>query len=271
MYQVEDEPIETIHLYVFREGQHRPSILPVLISFLALLFLVAIGILTPYQQPEIRTAIRVPAVLLPLKAFSTSVAVSATGSKTYPATTARGILTLTNGSILTEVLPKGMILSSKDGVEVVTDAAVFVPAGNASALGVATVSAHALVSGLQGNLRAFAIDQVYGTSLYIRNLRSFTGGQEAYTVAFITFQDRQIALSQARATLAQQTIARLLLHPCVESVTGTTRLHISWTCQFVRYDLPDLPGVKVLHASVVGKLVLLDIVSVARPRILTAK
>jgi hypothetical protein len=185
--------------------------------------------------------------------------------------TARGILTLSNGSIISQELPKGFILTGKDGIEIVTDAAVFVPAGNANGYGIATVSAHALVSGLQGNLRAFAIDQVYGTSLYIRNLRSFTGGQEAYTVTFITSQDRQISLSHARGILALQTISRLLFHPCVESVTGTTRFYVNWICQFVRYDIPDLPGVKVLHAHVVGKAILLEVVFVARLRILTAK
>ena len=70
MYQVEDEPIETIHLYVVREGQKRPSLALVIISFLALSILIAFGVLIPYQQPELRTAIRVPAVLLPLKTFT---------------------------------------------------------------------------------------------------------------------------------------------------------------------------------------------------------
>jgi hypothetical protein len=268
MQAVDEEPVETIHLYVVREGEKRPSLIPAILSIFALSFLVAIGVLLPYQQPEIRTTIRVPAVLLPLKTFNTSVAVNATGSKTYPATTARGILILTNGSILSQELPQGMIFTAKNGVEVVTDAAVFVPAGNASAFGVATVSAHALVSGLQGNLRAFAIDQVYGTSLYIRNLHSFTGGQNAYSVKFITSKDRQISLSQARQSLMQQTLVGLLPSPCTETVTGSQTVHVTWTCQFVTYHSPQ--G-KVLHAEVHGQVVVLDIVVVERPRILTTK
>lgn len=70
MYQVDDEPIETIYVYVLREGKEHPSLVPVLISVFALSILIAIGVLIPYKQPEQRASIRVPAVLLPLTTFS---------------------------------------------------------------------------------------------------------------------------------------------------------------------------------------------------------
>src|SRR5436853_4713466 len=99
MQAVDDEK-ETIHLYVVREEKPRPSLVPVLFSVVVLFLLMAIGVLFPYQQPEIRESLRVPAVLLPLKTFTTSVNVIPTGRKTHPATTAHGLLTITNGSIL---------------------------------------------------------------------------------------------------------------------------------------------------------------------------
>ena len=71
--------------------------------------------------------------------FSTSITVTPTGIKTYPAPTAHGVLTITNGSILQEELPQGMIVTAKDRVEIITDTAVFVPAGSATGLGYATV------------------------------------------------------------------------------------------------------------------------------------
>src|ERR1700719_3011770 len=116
MYKVDDEPIDTIHLYVVREGDKRPSLLPVLISVFALSILIAIGVLTPYQQPEQRASIRVPAALLPIKTFSASEPIIPTGIKTYPATTAHGTLTITNGSVISQVIPEGFTI---DGV--VTD------------------------------------------------------------------------------------------------------------------------------------------------------
>src|SRR5579859_1645689 len=98
MYDMEDEPVaeplETIHLYVVREGQERPSLLPVLISIMALSLLIAIGVLIPYQQPEQRALIRVPAVLMPLATFGTTVTVIPTGVRAFPAARATGVLTI---------------------------------------------------------------------------------------------------------------------------------------------------------------------------------
>ena len=266
-----DQPMETIHVYVVREGQTRPSLTPVIISVLALFILIASGILTSYQQPEQRAFIRVPAVLLPLKTFTTSVSVIPTGSKTYPATTAHGLLTITNGSILAEELPQGMIFTGKDGVEVITDAAVNVPAGSATDYGIAHVSAHAVIPGAAENISALDINVVEGTSLYIRNVQPFKGGENSSTVIVITHQDRKTAITQARATLLPQTLNGLLQAPCKEIITGNQIMKVAWTCQFVSYNTPHLPGVKVLHAEVRGTIILLDIVYVARPRILTAK
>jgi hypothetical protein len=147
MRVMKDKP-ETVHIYVVRE-EERPSLLPIFLSVIALLALVVVCTLFPYQQPEIREAIRVPAVLPPLQTFTTTVQVIPTGVKTYPATTAHGILTLTNGSVVSSELPKGLLFSG-NGIEVVTSSDVFVPAGSASGYGYATVSAHALMSGRKG-------------------------------------------------------------------------------------------------------------------------
>src|SRR5437870_5345540 len=108
--QTVDEKPETIHLYVVREEEPRPSFFPLILSVLALLVLVVVGIVSPYRQPGERETLRVPAVFLPLKVFTTSVHIIPTGVKTYPATTAHGILTITNGSIISQTLPKGMII-----------------------------------------------------------------------------------------------------------------------------------------------------------------
>jgi Baseplate J-like protein len=261
-----DEPLETIHLYVVREEEPRPSLLPVVLSMLVLLALLAIGILIPYKPLYVQKTIRVPAILLPLQSFSTTVTIIPTGEKTYPATQAHGTLTITNGSILSQELPKGMILTGKDGMEVTTDTAVFIPAGSVTGYGVAFVSAHATASGKNGNTPALDIDTVEGTSIYIRNLHSFTGGQDAYTVRFLTSQDRQNALFQARATLTQQTLTGMLSHPCSERITGTTSLFVTWTCQFITYTTPSFPGVRVLHAHVSGKTVVLEIAYLPRPQ-----
>jgi len=262
---IETEPVETIHLYVVREDEKpKLPLLPILLSVLAFLCLISTGFLNHTTFPTVKKTIQVPAIFLPLKAFTASASVIPTGIKTYPATTAQGTLTLTNGSVITQELPQGMIFNG-DGIEVVTDEAVVVPAGSAAGYGVATVSAHALVSGQKGNIRAFSINQVFGTSLFIRNLQAFTGGREAHSVKFVTVQDKKNALNQARSLLIKQTIAGILARPCREAISGV----LKWTCQFVTYHVPS--SMKVTRVQVFGKNLLVDVVYEVRHRILTTK
>ena len=275
MYDRQDErgaePLETIHLYIFREGQAGPSLLPVLISVVALSLLVAIGVLVPSRQPEQRASVRVPAVLLPLRTFSTIVAVVPTGVRNFPATRATGVLTITNGSLLAQRLPSGMLMKASNGITVVTTDSVDVPAGNGTTYGTAYVNAQAVTPGARGNLPVFALQVVYGTSLFLRNERAFMGGQDAYSVPVMTPQDRQRVLAQARAILLRQTLSGLLSRPCLEHVTGTTSLHVAWTCQFVTYSLPSLPHVRVQHVQVIGSIVFLTITYEPRPQHLETK
>ena len=266
MSQVKDKPMETVHVYVVREGRKRPSPAPVIIPMLALFFLIALSVLTPYQPPEQRATIRVPAVPLPLKTWSVVEPVMATGLKTYSATTAHGTLTITNGSVMAQELPEGLLFFGKDGVEVATNAAVFVPAGNAAGFGIATVSARAMASGKAGDIPALDIDSVEGGSIYIRNLRPFTGGQDATSVKYVTPQDRQTALDSAREYLAEQEsrIKAILEHPCSESTAFGKMLRVTWICRFVAY--PKLPGFHVTGVRIAGKTLLVDVVFVARSR-----
>ncbi len=61
--QTVDEQPETIHLYVVRETEPHPSFVPIILSVLALVILIAVSVLFPYKQPVTRVSIRVPAVL----------------------------------------------------------------------------------------------------------------------------------------------------------------------------------------------------------------
>jgi hypothetical protein len=272
MQTVDEEEIETIHLYVVREEEARPSVLPIILSVLALSFLVALCALSPYQQPEERLAIRLPAVFLPVKSFTSSVHIIPTGIKAYSATNAHGVLTIYNGSILSQQLPQGMILTSTNGIEIVTDESIFISAGNPPYYSIATVSAHAAAAGQQENIAAFSINQVYGTSLYIRNLQAFKGGKNSYSVKVETAQDRQTALDSARAILTTQEaeMKEFLAYPCKEFAQEKNgRLGLSWACQFVTYAVPSYMHVTAVR--LVGKILFVDVVFVPRPRIIQFK
>ena len=252
--QTVDEKPETIHLYVVREKEPTPSVLPIVLSALSLAVLFTFCALIPYQQPVTRAVIRVPAVLLPVRTFSATVAVIPTGVNVYPATTAHGILTITNGSVIAQTIPQGFRLNN-----VVTDAAVFVPAGSANGYGFATVAAHALISGTSGNIPAYAINQVVGSSIYIRNLTPFHGGRDAYSVKIVTPQDRQTAINRARQLLSQASTG--LHYPCDEKISGA--VWVTWHCQFLAYSIPAY--MHVTGVSIMGKNLLVHVWFVARP------
>lgn len=265
MQTVDAEPIETLHVYVVREELPRPSLFPIVLSGLALLALFALCVLSPYRQPERRVLIRIPAVFLPLKAFTAQTLIIPTGMRVFPATIAHGILTITNGSVISQELPSGMIFTTNPtNVEVMTDAPVFVPAGNANGYGFATVSAHAVVSGTSGNIPTFAINHVIGSSIYIRNLQTFRGGRDAYYMKFATVQDKQQALSKVREVLENWTGVGLLAYPCIEtSREQALRLVVDWTCQFYTFSVSSI--VHVTHVKLVGKEVLVEGLILVRP------
>ncbi len=152
-----------------------------------------------------------------------------------------------------------MLFVGQDGMEVVTDTAVLVPAGSASGYGSATVAAHVVPSG--SNMARLDINQVVGTSLFVRNLSPFTGGRKASSVTFITFEDRWKAIAQARQVLLPVMHSGLLFAPCTESLTGD--IAVTWQCQFVAYHLPS--DMRVTDVRIAGKQLLIDVVFVVRP------
>src|SRR5262249_39552907 len=153
----------------------------------------------------------------------------------------KGKLTLTNGSILSESLPSGVIFSASTGVEIQTTESVFIPAGSADGYGVATVAARAVASGKQGNIPALAVNAVYATSLYLRNRSPFTGGQAAYSVSFVTLSDRTLATANVRSLMISQLrqTPAFLVSPCHENLVGTdSNMVITWSCRFATYKVP---------------------------------
>ncbi len=256
MYQVEDEPLETIHLYVVREGSPRPSVWPVLISCIALSILIAIGVLSPYKQPEQRASIRVPAVPSFVKTFSAAVTIVPTGVKSYPATYANGTLNIRNGSVIGQSIPAGFVISG-----VATDGSVYVPGATADGFGTAVVAAHSLTAGV--NLPTLAINQVIGTSLFIRNLGPFTGGHPAYSVTYASQQDRLKASQQARAMVAQQIWG--LHYPCKEKQSvGSSAVEVAWECQFLTYSIPSY--MRATSIMLQGSYFVVDVVFTVHPK-----
>ena len=268
MHTVEDQ-METIHLYVVRQQPKKPyTLLPLLCAFLCLLGIAAITFYSaghPYYEHQRLT---VPAVALPPQVFTAQVRIIPTGVKTFPATAAHGTLTITNGSVLAQTLPAGFIILSNSGIQVATDTAVFVPAGNANNFGRATVAAHLALPGT--NLPTLAVDQVLGTSLYIRNLQPFTGDRPAYSVKFVTAQDKHTALLHARDILMSKSSG--LHSPCIENhFVGASNMVVTWHCRFVQRPRIDIPNARITGIRLLGKKLIVDVMFVALPQRYWAK
>ncbi len=257
-----DDPVETIHVYMVREEEQRaPLFLPLFGALLCLAVIVGVTAYSAANPTYEHQTLTLPAHTFS-RMFRTTQPIVATGIKSYPATTAHGSLTITNGSVVSQELPAGLIFTSKEGIEVETDTSGFVPPGSAAGFGAATVSAHSIVTGLQANIAALSIDAVYGTSLYIRNLEPFRGGQDAYSVRFVTQQDKVAATDKARAIVASQVIG--LHYPCKENrFVSASTMTLSWRCQFVTYRVPSY--MQVTRITIQGKNLLVDVVFVARP------
>lgn len=207
--------------------------------------------------------VRVSAVPLSLKTFTASVQVIPTGVKTYPATYAHGYLTFSNGSVIGQSVPTGFTIDN-----VSTTYAVYVPPATPNGFGVVTIAARMLTSG--ANLSTLAINQVIGSSLFIRNLSPFTGGRPAYSVPFVTSQDSQKSLDSARFMLENWVFKDGLHYPCRESKNlDTQKLDVTWRCQFVSYKVPSYTH--VLAARLSGKEFVLDVAFIAPPRLIWAK
>ena len=262
MLHVDDKP-ETLHIYVVRDEVRRPQLYPIFLSVIALASLVALSIAVPYEQPVTRAVIRVPAVLLPIRTFTATAAVISTGIKTYPATTAHGVLTITNGSVISQTIPQGFRLGN-----VITDTSVFVPAGSANGYGWAQVRAHALLSGRGGNLPPYSINSVEGSSIYIRNLSAFSGGADSYSVKYVSSHDKHVAVEKARGIVALQ--INELHYPCKEVYLSAQKLiTMTWRCQFLSYSLPLY--MHVTSVKIIGKNLLIGVWFVVRPVRIGAK
>jgi Baseplate J-like protein len=204
---------------------------------------------------------------LPLKIFAAQAPIIPTGTKIYPAAYAEGVLTLTNGSVLSEVLPQGVIFRGASGAEVQTEQAVFIPAGSATGYGVATVPAKALAAGKSGNIASLAINAVYGTALYVRNLTAFSGGKDSYSAIVQLPKDRQAAINRARAFVALQKARTqaTLASPCTETAFLSEKVvRLSWGCQFAVYHVPSY--MRVVAARLSGKHFLVDVAFIPRPQ-----
>jgi hypothetical protein len=163
----------------------------------------------PQQQSLTTTAIfpigtspgDVQGRVVPALTLSQSQTVQATGRGHQDARSASGTLTFYNGSFAAQTIDAGAVYTGADGVQVVTEQTITIPAANPPYVGEATVSASAIHAGAGGNIQAGDISITTAT-LQVRNSQ-FSWGQDARDFTYVTRGDIQQANSALTPMLLQ--------------------------------------------------------------------
>ncbi len=206
--EMDQEPIEDIYVYIVREQPEEvivevepPPLQPrqddrlawiiTTVGWLLILGITAYGLLlalpatatitlvSAEQNVTTQATITLPAHIFPAISKSESQTVPTTGHGHIPATAARGVVTFYNALTSPQTIGAGTTLVGASGVQVITDATAYVPAGNLNTNGQVTVRAHATTIGPQGNIKA---GDIFGPCCkpFIQVFSSaFTGGQSA--------------------------------------------------------------------------------------------
>src|SRR5947209_6228534 len=119
MYALDEKPPrETIHIYYEREEEKKPFVfLPLFFAFLCLCGIVAVTIYSLEHPTYEHETLTIPAHFF-TRTFSATAPIIPTGRRYRPATAAHGILTLYNGSPIVQIIPAGMVITSRSGVEI---------------------------------------------------------------------------------------------------------------------------------------------------------
>jgi Baseplate J-like protein len=198
--------------------------------------------------------------VLPALTISQSQTTPTTGHGHHLAEQASGYLTFYNGQFQSVSIAAGTMLTGNDGIPIITDQDVVIPAANPPSFGQVTIAAHAINAGVQGNIPAYDINQACcATSVLIKNTGAFTGGQNERDFSTVSAQDihkistpLKISVTQSVAGALQSQLTsqeQLQLLPCTPTVTSdhqpgeeatTVNVTVSATCSAIAYNSQEL-------------------------------
>jgi len=167
-------------------------------------FTVTATLLAKSQQESLTGALQLGRVISPLT-LSQSQTVPTTGRGHQDAKAATGSITFLNGQFTQVTVPAGTTLTGNSGEQIVTDQDAVIPAAspNPPSLGQVTVSAHATNKGIAGNIPALDINATVSSTLFVKNLSAFSGGQDERDFRTVTKNDITNAAAPLKTTLEQ--------------------------------------------------------------------
>src|SRR6266849_1555466 len=273
MRVVDEEPMETLHLYVVPEDQLPPkrdylAIFMVIFCFIVLISIIVISILAPSPDHEVSFSLVIQGYSLAPVTKTIKVTAIATGKQYIPATTATGTITFYNGAIYSQIIPFGTVLKGADGIKVVTDEQAVIPPAvqtTPPTYGQVSVAAHALISGEGGNIQTGDINEACCVTSVIAQNTLFHGGRDAYTYTSLSDQDIKNTTAPLLPTLQSQTLSTLpnpQLNPTCTTVTTSTPsvgketvnavLRITETCKALSYTVSSVKDAISLYSKHFG-------------------
>ena len=129
------------------------------------------------------------------------------GTQTDPATQAQGEVTFYNSDVVAHFIPAGATIAVPNStLQVATNEDVTVPAGVPPQEGQASVQAHIVQTGADGNIAAGAL---FGSiccsneNIHVNNLNAFSGGQDSHTYSVVQQSDIDGAATSLEGLLQQ--------------------------------------------------------------------
>src|SRR5215469_7086740 len=152
---------------------------------------------------------------LPPVTLAQSQTVQSSGHGHISATQAHWLVTFYNASTSPQTIDAGTLLVGRDGEQVITDQAAYIPAGTLNTNGSVSVWAHAVDYGPAGNIAA---DDIYGACcrLLVQAVNSpFSGGHDAQDYPLVTQPD----IDNAASSLLKNRQLKLSISPDETLVT----------------------------------------------------
>lgn len=185
-------------------------------------------ILTAKEYPaSITTTLALPTRTLAPVTVTRSTTTPTTGHGHQDARAATGILMFYNGSATPQFVPAGSVFTGNDGVKVMTEQSISVPAANLPAIGSASVPASAMRAGSHGNIAAFDVDVALSSVVKVRNAAPFTNGRDTRDYPTVAPQDLQTLTSTLSTVVAQAFLTAFPLRRGEETIP--TQCHTTAT------------------------------------------
>ena len=237
-------------------------------------YTLTVSLLARSQQVTITGTLNLGRALNPIT-LKESQTVPTSGKGHQDARNAEGYITFYNGQLQSVFVPAGTILTGSSGVEIETSEDANIPAANPPTWGIATVSAHAVSIGSNGNIASYDINQGCCNGVKAVNETSFIGGQDEKNFQSVAKSDIESAAAPLKSDLTASLQGalegqlkqgeELQTLPCSPSVTSDhqigqeateVKVTISETCSGVAYNNQELTNkvTQLLTVQAVRKL-----------------